>query len=514
MGHYVKFQDWSSADAAKNLYEIGSQVYYEVPVPSGQHQPTGYGYTANDRVLLEEYKTLPPNSPAWNIHPYYAPLWDSGRKYKKGDRVFHIISKKYDNEPLDLNEAYIYKATLRYNGGSKPPNEEVDPDGIRTWELESKLIPEKLLPTMRPWLFPVKKKKGIFQDLDTTNGRNNAFADEIYHPEEGRDYTGWVDPSLYDEDNNLIEPPPIVPKQYEAWHTSVFQADPYNEDVYTVEGLKENPAYDPNPPSGVVSEYFIPFRLEKAIHWGKWTKDYGWLLASLNWANLRMDEKKYWLVADRQFVYTRSQPVDPWYPAQPAWVTYSDAKGFSMEMWGSISSDNIELINAGLESFYPVDNLPRIDAWITPVQVFGETTDYEGNVVSAGTPEEQCKSQVVINFNNPSFINRTVTIFINITSTQYVWEKDYQYSFIYDDDGLLIDKTPILDGNGDWVFYWVYKAQPTKYRTVTQRYNTSDSVYKYDNGWVVRNTTEGINWSDLKVQNQVNYVGVQGFSYQ
>lgn len=264
-----------------------------------------------------------------------------------------------------------------------------------------------------------------------------------------------------------------------------------------------------------MSPFLIPFRLDKAIHWGKWTKDYGWLYSSLGWANLRLDEKKYFLVADRQFIYTKYQPSDPAYAIPPAWYTYAEAKGFSIEMWGTIDSSDFEFINASVRGLTFTSHLPRIDAWATPVLVVGQQTDYEGNVVSPATPEELCKSQVVISFNNPSFINRTVTMFFNIASTQYVWEKEYQYNLIYDEQGMLVDKTPVLDGNGNWVFYWAYKAQPTKYRTVTQRYNTSDSVYKYDTGsFLVRNATDGINWSDLKVQDQVNYVSVKGFSYQ
>jgi hypothetical protein len=511
MGHYVKFPDWSLEDTKD--YQLGTQIYYEVPAPDGEHQPTGYGYTANQSIISEEYRNLPPaGNPAWTVHLYYAPLWDSSREYKKNDRVFHIISKKYDNEPLDLNIAYIYKATMRYNGGSKPPNEDTDGDGIRTWELETKPIPESQLPTNRPWLFPVKKKRGIFQEVDTVVGRDNKFATEIYHPEEGLDYSGWVDPPLNDEDGNPIDPVPRVPKQYDKWYTSVFEADPYNEDVYTLDGLEENPEYDPSKPFDTSNQFWSTFRLEKAMHWGEWTNRYGWLPSSLNWANIPSDEKQYWLLADRQFVYTRQYGYDPTYPAPPAWATYAYARGFSIEMWGSLASDEFELINAFIGQT-PELSLPKIDAFASPVLVFGQQTDYEGNVISPATPAEFCKSLVQIYFNNPSFVNRTVTIFFSIYSTQYVWEKIYQYNIIYDEDGNMIDKTPILDGNGDWVFEWQYNPQPTTYRTVTQRYNTSDSAYKYDNQYVVRNLEDGINWSDLRIQDQVNSVGMKGFSY-
>jgi len=514
MGHYVKFPDWS-LDETKN-YQLGTEVYYEVPAPEGEHQPTGYGYTANQSIIDEQYRDSPPaGNPAWIVHPYYAPLWDSSRKYKKNDRVFHIISKKYDNEPLDLNIAYIYKATVRYNEGSQPPNEEVDADGIRTWELETKPLPESHLPTHRPWLFPVKKKSGIFQPIDTIAGRDNKFAGSIYDPEEGYDYGGWVDPPLFEEDGTPIDPPPRVPKEYDKWYTSVFEGDPYNEEVYTVEGLVENPEYDPNSQTGNFVPQFIPFRLDKAMHWGEWTNRYGWLTSSFNWANIPSDEKKYWLNAKRQFIYTRIPLYDPAYPPPPAWITYAGGKGFSIEMWGSLASDEFELINANIGRIYPQDSLPEMSAFVTPVSVAGPQTDTEGNVVNQGTPLEFCKSAVQIYYNNPSFINRTVTIFLVITSVQYVWEKIYQYNIIYDEQGNMVDKTPVLDGNGQMVFVWEYKAQPTTYRTVTQRYNTSDSAYKYSSGgYLVRDFSDGINWSDLKVQDQQNFVGMAGFSYQ
>lgn len=110
---YSEYPIWSVEDARAGVYKRGSIVIYS------PDNVLRYIY-----IATEDYdgSLLPPSvAIGWAYLDTIVDDWQAGKPYKIGNVVrFNRI---------------LYVATRRYRGGTAPPNEELDPDGIRTWML-------------------------------------------------------------------------------------------------------------------------------------------------------------------------------------------------------------------------------------------------------------------------------------------------------------------------------------------------------------------------------------------
>ena len=105
------YPEWSVNDAKSGLYKVGYKVVY--------YNQNG---TANVYQVTSDYvggTRTPDVETGWVYLTTITYDWSPDREYKIGSVVYFNNLK--------------YIATTRYRGGNEPPNEEEDPDGIRTW---------------------------------------------------------------------------------------------------------------------------------------------------------------------------------------------------------------------------------------------------------------------------------------------------------------------------------------------------------------------------------------------
>lgn len=415
---------WDVSRAKLNQYGPNSVVYYQDSPDSA-----GYAYRANQNYQ----ETLQPpdiNSENWTIDNTFAVPWKEDGKYKIGSRVFHFNGAR----------AYVYTPTVRYFGGNQPPNEELDDDGIRTWELEMDYpYIQNASYVETEFLFPLKKFVGY------TGSKVGSFSP--IDPEE-RPITSVVDinGTLYqyrEEIVGYLSEKKIISDDWNELN-SIYQSNPYDTDVYVFQKLNtQNDTYT---------------HLKKGIHRALYLKQ------------LSVDfpasyDTKYYTYAKSQFVHTYS----------PNTNNYYKPSGFCIEMWPSVSESDYELVpSSGLGSYSLTFEVktPYYGVGIRPEYAYGEPFDSVGFIGeipsdpngvggSPATPPEGLKYDAVFSRNTPAF-NYRICKFAML-KTDYVhngYEGTPYYTIV---DGIEIEN-------------WVYTLKPNRGPFYTMAYETIDSM--------------------------------------
>lgn len=359
---------WEISKASE--YKHGSKVSW-FDIRSKQT----YGYKANS--LYKDGKVNgvvvePPEYFGWTIDPYYVPSWKSDEKYAVGNRVYFEVG----DPTKGFSRQYIYLATSRYFGGNGPPNEELDEDGIRTWTL---------------WFEPQRSfSDELFLTLPFRKLFNLRGRDSCTDPEEFYNYTAGLDDSDYyfrDDGKQLKSPPSDS-------FNSIFESNPYDEYVYEFKKT-------------LADNTIVPRR--KGVHMAELRKEQG-----LSWAKRQHNYTDY-----RRFTSAGAESPYPFFIQSKTPVFGFLGKvpifeyGFSMEMWPNISYDDFELTTHNVKG---EGSNVFIDILFDGGSASGEM---EGGTGSGGSviPPQSDKTRVVISTNNHSFINRTVTFKLGITTT-------------------------------------------------------------------------------------------------
>ena len=424
---------WDISRAKLNQYGSNSVVYYQDSPDSA-----GYAYRANANY---QEIFLPPdiNSENWTIDKTFAVPWKAEGKYEIGSRVYYFNGAR----------AYVYTPSVRYFGGNQPPNEELDDDGIRTWELEtdysysqfsSKVVSE--------FLFPVKKffgytgsKVGSFDPMDPEE-RPTSYSDEI----NGNLIEGRQAIVGYLSEKKIIS---------DDWSelNSVYQANPYDTNVYVFQ------RYNPQ------NDTFTHLRkgIHRAIYLKQQSVDYPSTFDS-----------KYYTHAKSQYVHTISGYGH----------YYQKPSGFCIEMWPNVSESDYELVpSSGLAAItLAVRNpLPNYGVSVIPdpfgggpfdaITFSGETpSSPDGLFGSEATPPELLKYDAGFSRSTPAF-NYRICKFA-ILREDYI-HKGYE-------------KVPYtVQENGVEVTKYYYIPKPNGGPTYTMEYETIDSMeesYVEDDG--------------------------------
>lgn len=207
------YPDWSEKDAKAGRYTVGSKVAYKSSDGIERIFQANEGYAGGI--------SPPDNDDTWNFVEDVIYDWKAEMKYKIGSVV------RYNG--------LQYIATKRYRGGSSPPSDELDPDGIRTWMLNYEDGAEPVTP------FFYRKKFGYINNEEAYPFAN--FLEGIDYlsipiflpdsegnfesstPENDRFYHQRVDNSILEFPSNLDRRPE------QGLVNSVMEAHPYH-DIY------------------------------------------------------------------------------------------------------------------------------------------------------------------------------------------------------------------------------------------------------------------------------------------
>jgi hypothetical protein len=209
------YPDWSEKDAKAGRYTVNSKVAYK-------------SSDGIERVFQanEDYvgSIKPPDSDdTWDYLEDIVYDWSSGMEYKIGSVVNY--------------NGIQYVATKRYRGGSLPPNEELDPDGIRTWMLNYEDGEEPVTPFFYRKKFGAMSFTEVYPSANFMEGIDyNGIP--IYRPDEDNNYiSGESTPEndrFYSQraDNIILQFPSNLDRRPEQQlANSVMEAHPYH-DIY------------------------------------------------------------------------------------------------------------------------------------------------------------------------------------------------------------------------------------------------------------------------------------------
>ena len=434
---------WSKDKAGAGYYGPNSLVWYKK-----DDFTQGFAYRAKPNYQKTE--TPPDESDQWvKDYTYYLP-WNKDSKYEIGMRVYYFNGQR----------TYGYKASKRYFGGNQPPNEEVDGDGIRTWEIDfqyKSYFYYEGFPS--EFLFPVKKRVGYI------DGKVNAF--NITDPEE-RPYADAVllpDGSYYQPYEGLIDFLNEKKVLSEDWSelNSKYQSFAYDDDTYIFYEIK-------------LDADNKPIHRKKGIHRAKFLKE-------LNPNDVIF---KY---AESQFFWTFKRGIAFRYGI------YYEPHGFSVEMWPNATDDDYEFVpsygfktfgvftlgEGGSGSFTVPFSNPRI--------VFSEYLPYSDGIVINGnmsgpensgpnydeTPDEFCIFDAYFGRNCPAFDYRNGTINLLRIDEPYEWVSVPQYC----EDP---DTKQIYKCGKTWTSKQVRGPDdPIIYDFVQETIDSFESSYKFDN---------------------------------
>ena len=297
---------WTEKDAKAGLYTINSKVAYK-------------SLDGIERVFQanEDYvgSIMPPdNDDTWDYLEDIVYDWIAGMAYKIGSVVNY--------------KGIQYIATRRYRNGSSPPNEELDPDGIRTWMLNYEDGTEPVTP------FFYRKKFGTMSFTEVHPFVNfmegiDYFGMPLFLPDADGvfgDSTPQNDRFYSQRANNLILqfPSNLDRRPEQQLATSVMEAHPYH-DIYV---MGEDKYVGPEGAKTKVFAWFDHAKHQSEIRdrfWGDYVNDKN---------NTRFFTPKrnipYW--SDR-FTYELDG------------LSFENLKnGVSLEYYPNESSDNFELI--------------------------------------------------------------------------------------------------------------------------------------------------------------------------
>jgi hypothetical protein len=409
---------WTVEKGVSGYYGPNSLVFYQK-----SPEVAGYAYRAKSTYISSN---IPPDEDSnWAIDYTYSNKWVASGKYKFGSRVYHFNGQY----------TYAYVASTRYFGGSGKPNEEVDDDGIRTWELEESYYGPSYgynyaggLPT---FLFPVRKVGGYL-------GGERAWPYNPLYPEErfeGRYYYQYSGGSDNYTPINVrldyyLHRENIQKKDYSDWN-SKYQSYAYDNRTYNFREDKMD------------SNYEFPHR-KKGIHFAKWRK----MTATGNWTETYQNPYKF---GESQYVFTLRYG----YYFNTQFVDYFDVHGFSIEMWPHIGNDEFSLVPSTTNDYnsYWWNYSSGIN--YSPFTRFGGDGGYDTNGLSltggwsdpdggqkenAGPSDEECKTSAGFIRFSPAFSDLNCTYYFNVETQKLKWEP---YEMYY------------LDENGQAVF-WKY----------------------------------------------------------
>jgi hypothetical protein len=408
----------SEQHAAAGGYGPNSLVFYQKDEGS-----QGFAYRA--KPTYEKSKKPPDEDSNWAIDYTFFSPWSEKAKYEEGARVYYFNGAN----------TYGYKATVRYFGGNGRPNEEVDNDNIRTWELDFQYGNESSLPT--EFLVPVKKVTGYY------NGKVNSF---IRTDPEERPFTStinWGEGGIYIFEfnalivNYLFDKGIMSREDYKEVN-SIYQSFPYDRKTYNF--------FEDKPDNN-----FKLIKRRSGIHFAKWRSQ----TSREPYFKNGVSQAKHTLYAsfDEDFYYYRKH-------------------GFSIEMWPNVSDDDYELIpTAGLSTYgFGVFDSP--DSRTVPAVGFGVSWNYfyepvDGISLSDGVNPEDAKLNAFFYRNIPAFDGRSGDVnfikeyfppqtnpnIIPVPSYSFFSQTLYSYetSFVYETNGSLVrskeDGNPLDLGN-------------------------------------------------------------------
>jgi hypothetical protein len=349
---------WSADSANAGIYGPNSLVFYQK-----DENTQGFAYRAKS-TYVQSIKP-PDEDDNWAIdYTFYSP-WSEKAKYSEGARVYYFNG----------SNTYGYRATIRHFGGNGKPNEEVDDDNIRTWELDFDYGNSYELPS--EFLVPVKKTLGYY------DGRLNSFNEtdpeerpqtfEVRYGESGQDiytYNAMI--------VSYLEEKGILSKDWSEVN-SIYQSFSYDQSTYNFYEGK----YDADGK---------PIKRKSGLHWAAWYK-------KIN-PNYPFNKNG----VSQAFYTTRSSFwSDNFY--------YYRKHGFAIEMWPNATEDDYELIpTAGLKK-YGLNIVGSVDS-ARPQVVFGvRWTQYYAPVDTLGLgPEmnpDDAKLDAYFYRNLPAFDDRT-----------------------------------------------------------------------------------------------------------
>jgi hypothetical protein len=421
---------WTKERADSGEYGVGSLVWYQADENSA-----GYAYRAKSTYVKST--TPPSEDDNWEIDYSFAAPWNEKGKYKIGARVYYFNGQM----------SYVYIASNRYYGGNGKPNEEVDLDGIRTWELEMSYNEYSLnnlgvVKYKTELLVPVRKHCGY------TVSKTSSFIpfDPEERPNVSPYYFGDTGQQIYLEqyfnDNNIV-------KDDFSDINSVYQSYAYDSNAYNF--------YSDKPDSNGV---FI--HLKKGMHRAEFVK------------KVNPPSDKWAQNGKKQFVYT----ANAYFSSGIYWNTH----GFSIEMWPTASDDEYEFVpTEHLKDYYfgwlnnpfPYYSL-GIDFYKTGYAGYsgysgfgfnGDTRAPDDQGPSDASTDESLKLDAYFFRTSPAFSERQGTIYMIKTDTMIEHVKTPWYS--YDENG-----NETLEG-----YYYVQKNSNPTNSIITEGVDSNYNSY-------------------------------------
>lgn len=460
---------WSEAQAEKALYVAGSLVWYQKDKDSA-----GYAYKAKTPYF--ETKQTPDVSNYWAIDYTFAAPWSENGIYKIGSRVYYFNGQA----------SYVYIASSRYFGGSGKPNEEVDLDGIRTWELEVDYYKNNdtfgtypNYPEFAEFLYPVRNHGGF------TGNKVAPFSP--ISPEDRVDIyasaIGDYEPvAKYLKDNG-------VGKEDYSDINSVYQSFAYDEFTY-------NFYFDKLDSEG------NKIHRSKGIHWATHIK------------NEALPSDKFKKSGDRQFLHV----VGKGSLVQVGFWSYYNRHGFSIEMWPNATDSDYEFIPThGLHDFLTPSLYNRTPLYTWPeynpsidinrvgvVTSFnasgflmnGEIKDPNDYGIEA-TPFEECVFDAYFSYVSPSHGDRNAKIYAIKVDTVVSYKKDP----IFDTD---VDGNQIITG-----YYYTPEYLAPQTSVISESTDSKQDSYKSDTKLYFTRTSDNLpRVSFNKYKKSLTYTGI------
>ena len=436
LGPHTVLPVWTESKGVSGYYGPNSLVYY-------QRNPdtAGYAYRAKSTYISSD---IPPDRDAnWEIDYTYAPEWKADGKYRYNSRVCYFNGQY----------TYTYVASLRYYGGQGKPNEEVDEDGIRTWELESsyRYLYNNSYNFYHTFLFPVRKVGGYTGGADAWP-MNPLSPEERFEQIYWQDYYGSYTSYNYILENYLLNNG-YLKKDFSDVN-SKYQSHAYDSMTYNF--------YEDKYASGGVQ-----VNRKKGIHWAKWYKGI-------------YNGKYPYEHAESQVMWTRRAYYYNYSYYGYGQLNYFDINGFAIEMWPSIEDSEftycIKTINdtyynsyyynnywfwygssgAGSYTPYCVFGKPHTGGWsyyYGSISMNGEWRDPNGELeANDSPPDDECKASLAFARTLPMYSDLNCTYYLGVAIQQQKWAV-YNYSD---------PPTYYTENDGDVQYSWRPESLTTK----------------------------------------------------
>ena len=480
---------WSQSNASSGAYGVGSSVFYQ-PNPDS----AGYAYKAVSPYT--ETTQSPDENGNWEIDYSYANPWSPNGEYIIGARVYYFNGHK----------AYAYVASVRYSGGNGKPNEEVDLDGIRTWEMEMTYnivnvtynIPDPIYagltldyqhkaPLRAEFLFPLRKYGGY-------TGVGKAVPLSPLNPEDHPDFAG---------PNSMFGQAADVEVRDAFLKSIGIVLDPEKADYSSINSVYQSYPYD-----SVAYKFYGP-KLDangKQIHQNK-----GIHAATYRKMNASATDR-LGLAGKEQFAFvsTVNQGIDFDQPL------YYNPHGFSIEMWPTTTDDDIEFVPSSSLVSNPSGVNPLLPWPIHKIGIdWGRTglvssyyggMSFNGNIKDPDgnggqeTLDSELKREVFFYRTSPAFSERTAKLY-----------------FLKQDQSIQYKKVEILDSyvdnfTGEIVqtvigYYYETVLDLITFSTVSEEVDSFEASYKNDNKLnFTKESYEQLNFK--KYQRPLCYTGI------